>query len=137
MGQRNKEVDNDIKKRFGHLADPHHNERITGKDYWEMMKGREMENPEANPDLVNLDETPWMNKGYRVQKKREVLLHEAILKLKLTKKARLVLDLYMDGYSQKSIVLITGMKQPNVVRQIQSIAKKLKKILEEDIKDPF
>lgn len=133
MSRQNKELERDLRKKFGKLYQLRHDEEITNKDYWKVAREFDQEVLEANPNQLSLIETPWMNTGYYQGRERIEKLNEAIALVKLTKRMKLVLDLYLAGYSQSTIAGIVGTQQPNIARQIKNIGKKLKKIMEERI----
>lgn len=131
MGKLNKEAEEAIKERFGELlSTPKHDERVMEKDYTEHMKSFEMELSDANPDNLFSTDTPWMNVGYLKKKEKLEKLNEAIEAVLLNQQSRLVLDLFLGGYTQAAIATVVGLSQPEVSKKLRRIGKKIKKVMD-------
>lgn len=129
MAKRNREVEKALQKKFKEGYKVLHDERVTENDYWGRQTNEAFEEGKANPDRFYATDTPWMNGTYLKHQEELEVLRVALGKVKLRRKARMVLDLFLAGYKQETIQAITGVDQRNISRQIENIGKKLKKLM--------
>ena len=79
--------------------------------------------PEANPDILTSEDTPW-NIDYK-----HYNLEYAIDKIKLSETDKVIIDCYLKNYKQYEIAAFISVRPEYVSKRIQSICKKLKKVL--------
>lgn len=132
-------LDEDLRKKFGKLSRPLRDERITKGSYWDMEKGQKkydwykqlksvggfiVETPQANPDVVSSDGSPYNQSSDKGVHNQFDDLIERMRFLSLREKE--IIQLLWEGKTEKEIAVILGVKRGTIATHLDRARKKIR-----------